>query len=118
MARATLTPDVSTGAYPTDSTELNFVAGNVADGNDFVFNGKQVLLVQNSSEDTAYDLTIKSRPDALGRDLPSSQQVIEIPFGETHAVGPLAMVGWRQTNGRVNINVENAALLLCVYTLP
>lgn len=101
--------------YPTAGTEFAFVAGDAVNGNHIAgFTGREILLVQNSSADTAYDLTITSTPDQLGR---TGDFAESIPFGEFRAIA-LAVKGWRQTDRSVLINVANAALKVAVLRLP
>ena len=102
--------------YPsTAATEFAFVAGDDANGNHIPgFTGRELILVQNTSVDTAFTLTITSTPDALGR---LQNYAESIPFGELRAIA-LAVKGWRQTDRTILLQVEDPALVVAVLRLP
>lgn len=123
MARTTITPQnpaVGNG-YPAlplaaDAAELAFVAGDVANGNDFVTTGREIVLVWNTSADTAYDFTVTPAADRFGR--VGTSIVHEVDFAAVSMFGPFPLEGWRQTDGKIWLAVENAALTIAVVRLP
>ena len=92
------------------------VAGDV-DGNIYVSQAndeKTIIVAYNSSADTAYDLTVKAPVlyNYAGKDL--SDIVKEIPFGQV-AVISVESARYTDTTGKINIDVENAALKIAVF---
>lgn len=117
MARTALTVQTGTGKYPT-ATQLDpfaLVAGDATDGNECDFTGREIIVAYNSSVDTAYDLTINSvASQRTGR---TGNLVKEIPFGEHLIIPPLGVDGFRQANGKLWIDVENAAILIGIVRM-
>lgn len=112
-----ITVQTLTSAYPltADGADVpTFEAMDVANGNTYRSTGREVLLVHNTSVDTAYDFTIRGEPDELGRD---ADTVHEIAFGDI-AMYFLATKGFRKANRYVDLAAENAALEIAVVRLP
>lgn len=116
MPRTTLVPKAPhnlRGATAPGAAALSFVGGNASEGYDCPLTGKETFLVRNT-DDEPQTVTFKSvgeskynRTGDLG---PYS-----VPVGGEARFGPFPIDGWRQTNGRINIDtsddtVEIAAL--------
>lgn len=83
MARVVVTP-VKVGLFQTLSGDVTFVALN-ADGGAIPWDGKDVhavILVKNSSADTARVLTIEGGNSEFGTD----NHDFSVPFGKTKAI--------------------------------
>lgn len=105
MAETELTVVTIDSLYPTAGTEWAFVAADEPNGNFYLSTGRETLIVYNSSPDTAYDVTITSVPDRLGR---TGDIVEEIPFGEYRAF-KLGVRGWRDpTTLQVIVTAEDS----------
>lgn len=116
MVRTAVTTTTAPGAYGGAWTELTLAAGDVANGNDFTLTGREILVMYNSSADTAYYVTLTSVA-AAGTNRTGDITEVDIPFGEYHIFGPIGLDGWQQTDGKFYVNVENAAILLGVIRL-
>lgn len=116
MARTALTPITAPGAYGGAWTEISFTAADVANMNLFQLTGRELLLMYNSSADTAYWVTLTSVDDSFGRQEHITQ--VDIPFGDYMMFGPIAIPGWQQTDGAFYLAAENAAILFAVIRLP
>lgn len=116
MARTELTVQALSGSYPSAGSTLTYAAGDVANGNAFKMGGKELLLARNVSADTDYYITIDSVANALGRQADITEE--DIAFGTTRVYGPFTdLKGWRQSDGMLYINVENADIELAVVTV-
>lgn len=117
MPRTALTVQTGTGKYPTAAQLDPFAltAGDATDGNECDFTGREIIVVRNSSADTAYDFTVKSvASQRTGR---TGDLVKEIPFGEVLVIPPLGVDGFYQAGGKLWIDVENAALLIGIVRM-
>lgn len=97
-------------------TTKALVAGDV-DGNHYVAQAsdtKTIIIAYNSSADTAYDLTVKAplEPSYAGKGI--SDLILEIPFGQVALVN-VESARYADVNGKINIDVENAAMKLAVF---
>lgn len=117
MARTTLTVQDAPGGYDADGAALTFAAGDATNGNDYVATGRELLIARNTDGATAYSVTVKSVADAaLGNR--TGDLTFSIPANGFRMFGPIPTVGFLQGNGRVNIDVQNAAVQLAVIRLP
>lgn len=110
MARTTLTIETAAGAAPLAENALTFTAADVANGNQFVHTGRELLLVKNTGVG-ANNVTLLSVAIA-GRQDPKNSVAQSIPAGEERLYGPFGN-GWRQTDGYVYINGDNAEVTFC-----
>lgn len=97
-------------------TTKALVSGDV-DGNHYVAQAsdtKTIIIAYNSSADTAYDLIVKAPlvPNYAGKDI--SDLKLEIPFGQVALVN-VESARYADVNGKINIDVENAAIKLAVF---
>ena len=111
MARTALTParvsitglDVKTATNGTAGDTSN---GNVVAGNDGT---TLVVIVANTSGDTAYDVTFVTTATVGNRGYAVGDEVIELAAGAVKAFGPFPLAEFGTS---LQINVENAALKL------
>lgn len=121
MARTELT--VTTLLDPFDiptanEVDITWAAADVANGNYFTCTGREILLVWNNGGGSAYYVTITSVDDEKQR----SENVTEYDVGINEVAaftqGATNSRGWKQTNGQVYIDGENADLDFAVLRLP
>jgi hypothetical protein len=113
MARTHLTAVDMPGALDYDGTTITFAASDVANGNDVVFTGREVIIVRNDGG-SPYTITIASAADHLGR----TRDCVASLIATAHAVlGPFPKYGWDQA-GYLNINGNNAGIMIAVVRLP
>ena len=68
-----------------------------------------LLVVYNSSADTAYDITIKAPTNKVATSA-AADVVVEVAFGKTAYI-PLESAMWKDhTTGKITFDSENAAL--------
>lgn len=118
MARQVHTVRNGTGKYPTSAQLVPFALLAADDTNyeQCDFTGRETIIAYNSSTDTAYDVTIESvASNRTGR---SGNLVVEVPFGEIVHIGPLGLDGFKQSDGKLYFQGEDAAILFGVVRLP
>jgi hypothetical protein len=118
MPRATLPKTTPLGGEPTrpltaDSADMVMTAADVANLNQFVAAGKDVVVAFNSGG-SAYTVTITSAP-LNGRT--GDITTYSIGAGEFAVFGPFATLGWKQTDGYVYLQASNAAVKFGVLDL-
>lgn len=91
--------------------------GDVANGNAITFSGREIIIAYNAHASTAYDVTIKGPAD---RNLRTGDVVEEVPAGGFAIFGPTNGIteGWKQSDGRLYIDVEDASIKLIALQLP
>lgn len=119
MARTVIAPQTMYSIYAgtpgANALDVTFTAADVANGNMYAANGREILLVLNSDGVNPYTFTVASVADPYGRT--SDITTYSLAAGEYAAV-PLPVVGFRQTDGNVNINGSNAAIKFAILRLP
>jgi hypothetical protein len=98
--------------------DFTWTAADVANGNSFACTGKELLLVRNTDESTAYYVTIDSVEDEKNREGDISQYSLAAGDFAVFGVGLTTAVGWRQSTNVINITGENAAVEFAVLRLP
>jgi hypothetical protein len=92
-------------------------AGDVANGNSFVWGPRKFLAVRNSSGTTAYNITFTTPNENLDG-FASPTRVVSIPASAIRFFGPFPGSYKNASDGdTVYVNVANAALLLKVYDM-
>lgn len=109
---AALTPETPTTLQPTAGTVFTLDAGATT-GDTVAGSRRMVLICQNSSTDTAYDVTITSQPDAKGR---SRSITEEIPASGFRYVA-LEDEGWLDAGRKLNVSVENVLVKYSLFNL-
>lgn len=107
-------PFAAIGAGEADFT---LAAGNT-DGNYFTCTGREIIIIYNPAGGSTYTVTVTSVADEKGRS--GNLTSYSMAAGD-YVVLPMALTnaqGWKDTSGRVNITVNNAAVLVAVLRLP
>ena len=116
MARQTLTKTAAPGPDPTAGVAVTMTAADTGNFEQFTWTGREVIIVQNTHASTTYTYTLTSVADERGRTLDITTQ--NIVAGAIHVIGPLSSQGWRQTNGYIYMQANNASVKWGVITLP
>lgn len=97
---ATITITDAPGSYPTAGVVITQNTAS-SGGDDFEATGRELLLYENVSADTAHNLTISGVPDESGRDATITQSV---PFGGMVFIGPFTKIaGWATPAGKIEV---------------
>lgn len=118
MPKTNIATQQPVGPYPAGGSvsagalKINFTAADVSNSNEFIFTGKEILLVTNSGM-SPYTVTFTSAPDEHGRT--EDVTAYSVPAGETHAFSfRQGSAGWLQSDGHVYFSGSNAALLFAI----
>lgn len=114
MARTELTVTTlqgAYGAYGANEADVTMAAADVANGNTVEMQEGDILLAHNTGG-APYYLTIDGVADPYGRDTGIEQY--DIDADELAVFGPYQFPGWRQSDGGLYIDAENAAIRLGV----
>ena len=119
MPRTAITKQAILGPYPTmpvaaNSLDITLAACDVANGNQVVPSGDDVLVVLNSDPTNPYTFTLASVADDKGRT--GDITTYSLSAGE-YAFFRLKKTGWMQSDGNIYINGSNAAIKFAVLTL-
>ncbi|KAA3644559.1 MAG: hypothetical protein DWQ07_14160 [Chloroflexi bacterium] len=122
MARVEVTRTSPVGPHPAsvaaDALDIAWTAaeanGTPANENYFVSTGPQMLLVRNTHATTAYTFTLNSAP-IKGREEDVTDY--SLAAGEQAAFYLEKPLGWRQSDGNVNLEANNAAIEFAVLDL-
>lgn len=122
MARTALTPQTAIAIYPAagaiaaNAADFTFAAGDASNGNKFTATGREIIIARNTGAG-ARTITLQAAGDAIGREVDLGP--FSIGAGEfTIFTQPLAITGWRQSDGQFYLDVEHAEVTLAVITLP
>jgi len=121
MARTTLTVQEIESPFDVPAAgvaDFTWTAGDVANGNDFACTGRELILVQNTDGATPYYVTISSVVDEKGRTEDIDEYSLAAGDFARFSVGLTNSKGWQQSDGKINIDVENAAVEIAVLRLP
>lgn len=117
--RITLTKTIALGSYGNYATagvaDLTMTAADTSDLNQFVANGNDLVIAHNTGA-SAYTVTITSMPDPFGRTKDIAAYQLEV--GDYAVFGPFALTGWVQTDGKIYLQANNAAIKFGVVQLP
>lgn len=113
MARQTLTKTTAPGPWPTAGVAVTETAENVTDHSAFPWTGREIILIHNTSTDTAYTWTLTA-VTYLGR--AGNITTESIAANAIRCIGPLAAEGFRQTDGMIYLDASNAAVKFAVIT--
>ncbi len=120
MARTTLTKTTAKGSFPTlpvsaDALDAVFTAADVANKNQFLPGGKDLLVAWNSGA-SPYTITLTSAADPQNRT--GDITTYSLAAGDIAVLGPLSTLGWVQSDGFVYLEASNAAVKFAVIALP
>jgi len=105
-------------AIAAGGADFTFAAGDVDDGNSFACTGNEILIVYNSDETNPYTVTVSSVDDEKGRSEDITAYSLAAGDYAVFGVGLTNSQGWQQSDGTINLAVENAAVLVAVLRLP
>lgn len=119
MARQILVKTTVVGPFPAlpvtaNSLDVTFAAAIVADKEQFSPSGDDLVIAWNTDGANPYTFTITSTADAQNRTGDIGPYTLQA--GE-HASFRLKSVGFTQTDGKVYLEANNAAVKFAVLTL-
>lgn len=103
------------GTIAANAADVTFTAADVSNKNSFASTGREILLVFNSGA-SEYTATITSAPDDLGRT--KDIDAYALAAGDYALFGPVKQKGWKQSDGKVYLEANNAAVKFLVIRLP
>lgn len=115
MARTTITPIVSPGAYPGVLTTFAWVDLGVTgtNGHQFTLTGAEVILVKNISG-SGVACQLFSVDDQFGR---QENIVSTIAANGYSLIGPMKQEGWMQTDGNLYLDSTATAIKAAVVKI-
>jgi len=117
MARTALTVTTAPGAYPTAGVALTWDSADASNGNDFVFTGRELILVRNAHASTAKTVTLTSAADPQGRSGDITAE--SLAAGVVRCFGPFRnKTGWNQSGGKFHLTAEDNNIKFAVIRLP
>jgi hypothetical protein len=118
MARATLTKTIAPGAYAGAGIAVTMTAANVADKNQFITSGKDLILAFQGGVAERH-VTITSVADPYGRTGDIAADHVPAAAGSIRMYGPFPTLGWRQVGSQyIYLEADNAEVFFGVVTLP
>lgn len=102
MARATITPIVAPGSYPTAWTDLTWTAGDSVNGHKVVSSGNDLIIAKNVNV-AAKTVTLVSIADEYNRTGDLTKSMAQNGLA---VIGPIKTKGWKQTDGNLYIDVN------------
>lgn len=121
MAETALTVQSIKSPFATiaaGDADFTFAAGDANDGNSFPCTGSEILIAYNSDDTNPYTVTISSVDDEKGRSEDITDYSLAAGDYAIFGVGLTNSKGWQQSDGTINLAVENAAVLVAVLRLP
>lgn len=117
MPRTSLTPIAAPGSYPTvsaNSLDAALTAADTGNKNQFTASGNDLILAFNSGA-TPYTVTVTSVADPCNR----TQDISAYSLGasELMVIGPMKLAGWCQTDGKIYLEANNAAVKFAILAL-
>ncbi len=120
MPKTTINRITPVGPYPAtvpaNSLDIAFTAADVANGNQVKITGRELLLVKNSDPANPYTFTLDSVPDGCNRE--GDITAYSLAAGEYAAFWLGSITGWRQVDGYLYLNANNAAILFAIIAIP
>ena len=121
MARTVLAVTDLEGAYPVlpvvaDSLDVTWTAGDLANGNRFISTGREILQAHNTHAVNGHTVTIHSVVNEYNRD--GDVTTYALAAGEMMAFGPIEIAGWRQADGYIWVNIDDAIVFFSILRLP
>lgn len=115
MARTDLTKTDAPGSYADAGVALTIAAADVANKNQFVAEGADLIIAHNTGA-SERSITITSSPDPYGRSGDIDSEAIAA--GAISIYGPLKVAGWIQSDGKIYLEADNAEVEFGVIKLP
>lgn len=114
MPRTTLTTTTAPGSTNYTGATLTMTAADTGNMNQFVASGKDLLVAHNTGAST-YTITVTSVADPYGRT--TDIAAVNIVAGAYMVFGPLELTGWMQTDGKIYLQSNNAAVKFGIVRL-
>lgn len=114
--RVDLTPTIPPGLFTTDGVVVSMLSAANPDSNSVTMtgHGRNLLIAHNTGGSTR-NVSITSVADSHGR---TGTVEDTIDPGEIKIYGPLALEGWRQSNGKVHFGADHTDVEFGVINLP
>jgi hypothetical protein len=100
-----------------DGIDFVFTACDVANGNDFVSTGRELILVQNSGA-APYTVTVTSVLDEKNRTGDVGPYTLAAGEFACITAGLTLLRGWRQSTSKIKISASNIAVKFAIIKLP
>ena len=115
MARATLVKTTAPGPYTADGVAITWTAAVVADKEEFVMEGNDLLLIRNEDA-SPHNFTITSAEDRQGRVGHITNEACAA--GVWKCLGPFRrLTGWQQSTGVLYIEADDVNIEWAVIKL-
>jgi hypothetical protein len=98
-----------------DGVAPSEVAGDVTNGNQFDHSARTFLRARNADGGSAHTVTIQT-PGTVDS-LAIADRTVSVPASATRYIGPFTN-DYRQSDGKVYVDVDSAQLHLAVFRLP
>jgi len=115
MARQNHTAQAAPGKWPAAGAVVTFLAADVTNKEQFTLTGRELLLAKNTGG-SPFTVTINSVNDPYNRTKDITAE--SVAAGAERMFGPLDVVGWKQTDGRLYFEASNVAIQFAVISLP
>ena len=112
MARTSLTVQNLSGPYPNPLVldALVWTAADIADFNDFLFTGREIILVRNDDVG-AVVVTLSSIASDKGR---TGDVTLSVAAGAYAMFQASALAGWLQSGGKFHLSAPDADLFFAI----
>jgi hypothetical protein len=116
MARTALTVQQLSGPYPfpLNLDTITFTACDVANGNDFPFQGNELIFARNVNGATPRNVTLTSVKDGLNRTGDVTRQIAANGFAVFEA---RSLEGWLQSDGKFWLSGDNVDVQFAILRL-
>lgn len=98
-----------------DALDAVFTAADVANKNQWLPSGKDLLIAWNSGA-SPYTVTLTSAADPQNRT--GDIATYSLAAGDIAVIGPLGTSGWVQSDGYIYCEASNASVKFAVIALP
>ena len=121
MSRTNIATQTPVGPYPAGGVvsalglDIAWTAADVSNHNEFLFSGKEILLVKNT-DSASHNLTLTSAPDEHGRS--ADITTYAVGAGLTSAFSFRGgSAGWLESDGHVYLQGDNAMLFFAILSV-
>lgn len=115
MSRTALPTTTPPGSATNAGAALTFTAADTGNLNSFPCSGKDLVIAYNSGNAT-HHITITSVADPFGR---TGDVASEAIIAGAHRVfGPFFASGWRESDGNIYLQADDASVQFAVIPLP
>lgn len=104
------------GTISANGADVVATAADTSNQNAVAITGRELVLVENTSADTAYTCTFTSVADRNGR--LGHITSYSLSAGEKALFGNFTLEGWKQTDGKLYLEANNAAIKFLIIKIP